>query len=176
MSKFSFTCPQEQFEETFVWNFAKFSFSFGPWAKLFLNKAGERHRGELSENFNTSNDKLKRPFWRFRKFVDSKNKTWVRHRALSLRVCCPTVTEVFVYGTFCRYMPCLAKTALACTKMFTYKKIEETVWFRKKNSFKETKESLSRVTFLLHETPTKNRLFFQSRRRKIPQKTKLKSL
>ena len=75
MSNFRFTCPQEQFGETFVWNFAKFSFSFGHWAKILLNKAGERHRGKLSESFITSKDILKRPFWRFRKFVDSKKKT-----------------------------------------------------------------------------------------------------
>ena len=54
MSKFRFTCPQEQFEETFVWNFAKFSISFGHSAKILLKKAGERHRGVSSETFVTS--------------------------------------------------------------------------------------------------------------------------
>ena len=40
---------------------------------------------------------------------------------------------------------------------------------------KQKKQSLSRPTFLLHETPTKNRLIlFQRGRRKIPQRTKLK--
>ena len=73
---------------------------------------------------------------------------------------------------------CLSKTAHVCTetKMMTYKKVQEIVWFRKKTiSMKQKKQSLSRATFLLHETPAKNRLNFSQRgRRKIPQRTKLK--
>ena len=107
--KISLYVSTKQFEENFVWNFAKFSISFNQWAKLSLNKTGQRRRKDLSETFLNTKDILRRPFWRFGISADSINKAYGRHHDLSLEVCCPTVTKVFLYGTFCRYMPLFGK-------------------------------------------------------------------
>ena len=169
--KISFYVSTRTFWGNFRLKFWKFFNFFGHWAKILLNKAGERHRGELSETFVTSKDILRRPFWRFPKLVDpKKRKVRQASRSFHRSLLSDSNRSFGLWDILSVHAIVLAKSALACTKMFKYEKVEEMVWFWKiKNNFNGTKKrSLSRVTILLHETPVKSRLnFIQRGRRKI---------
>ena len=67
-------------------------------------KWGEMSRRdeEMNQTFSNNTDMLWILFYCFRKFLDSKNYAWWRHKDLHSNVYCLTI-EVFVYGTFCWY-------------------------------------------------------------------------
>ena len=65
--KFSFYVSIRTIWGNFCLKFCKISIFFGHWAKLSLNKTGERHREDSSETFVSSKDLLRRPFLTFPK-------------------------------------------------------------------------------------------------------------
>ena len=116
---------------------------FSPLSKIFFEQSRWESSPRVVGNLCHQQTYMKTPFWRFRKFVDSKNKTQVRNHVLFLEVCCPTRKKFLFMGPSVGTCQCLTKTALACTKikMMTHKKVQEVVSFRKKNNFNETKKT-----------------------------------
>ena len=160
--------------------FCKIFNFFWPISKKFvLNKTGEGHRRELTETFVIRKDILRGPFWRFRNFVDSKNK---KHKS--------GVTFFFYkfvvlqWKNFCLWdlLPVHASVwqrlhlRAINLKWWPIKKYKKWCDFEKKEQFQwNRKTKFVKTHILLHETTNKNRQnFFQRGRRKIPQRTKLK--
>ena len=110
MSKLRFRCPQEQFEETAVWNFAKFSISFGQWAKsLCWTKQVRGIAESCRKPLSSAKIYWGGPF-------DVSETLWIRKtknisqasRSFS-RSLLSHSDKISVYGTFCRYMPVFDK-------------------------------------------------------------------
>ena len=176
MSKFCFPCPQEQFEETFFWNFAKFLIFLAIEQKLCWTKQGRRIAEIFRKTFVTSKNILRRPFWRYNKVCGFKkqnlrqaSRSFFRSLLSHSNRCFRLLDLLLVHAIVWQR---LHLRALKCSQ----KKVEEKVWFWKKEKFQwNNKTKFLKNHLSLHETPTKIRLiFFKRVGEKSRKRTKLK--